>query len=492
MRTLLFGLSLALLVLAVVAASPAQWRCEYATYDDFSTGQYINCTGSNTISVGVIGENTFVALVSSGGTVTSENFLVPYVNADSAVGRRDYYGYGGDVTGIYQIWTDGGFDQVQMLDVFQVAADKDSFIYVANNDANHNILVFRFQDDTVVTVDVGGVFPRQETGANRIWGIEVDANGYVYVCNDSSNGVGDDLKVYAPIDTWTAFHTDAPTTTIDLPDGLYKGITASADGSRLWVCDYGNRTILKFVGSPTTGYTADPGFQFALMPEDTIPGDPDLPGPLGLKLLEPNNILFVAVDELFGGGSAYDYARVYLLNANTGELVDPDRAVSLIDVAQWNFDLIGAYNDRDGGTSPGNASGYASTYDVELDPAGNLYSQSYYGWTVEKWVYDGELPVVTSVEPIDNSLPGEYRLNQNYPNPFNPATTIEFSIPSSGRVRLAVYDLLGKEVATLVDEDMGAGSYRVTFDARDLPSGTYLYSLRSAGAMVTQKMILLK
>ena len=488
MRTLLFGLCLAFLVVALVAPAPAQWRCLYATYDDETNG-----TGYNTPSIGVIGEDTFVAIVTVGSPPVDANFLIPYVNADSAVGRRDYFGYGsGELTGIFQTWTDGGFDQVQMDNALQVAADEDSFIYVANNDPNHNILVFRFKDDTVQTVDVGGVFPRQETGQNGIWGIEVDADGYVYVCNDTSSGVSDDVKVYPPIEQWTAFHTDNPVSTIDLPDGIYKGITVNADGSQLWVSDYGNRTILKYVGSRSTGYTADPGFQFALQPDDSIPGGAILPGPLGLKLLESNNILFVAVDQLYGGSGAYDYGRIYLLDPGTGALVDQDRSVSMIDVAQWNFDLTGAYNDRTSGTSPGNASGYTSTYDVEFDPAGNLYSQSYYGWTVEKWVYDGELPVITSVEPIEQTVPGQYRLNQNYPNPFNPATTIEFSLPSAGPVRLSVYDLLGKEVATLVDQEMAAGSYRVQFDARTLPSGTYLYTLRGAGATLTQKMILLK
>ena len=211
---------------------------------------------------------------------------------------------------------------------------------------------------------------------------------------------------------------------------------------------------------------------------------------MGLKLLLPNNILFAAVDVVFE--HTYEYGRIYLINANTGALADPDLAVSRIDVAQWNFDLTGAYDSRSGGTDPGNASGYTSTWDVGLDEAGYLYSQSNYGWTVEKWAYNGELPVVTSVEPIDQTLPGEFHLNQNYPNPFNPATTIEFSIAKAGAVRLSVYDMLGREVATLVDEAMEAGSYRVTFDARELPSGTYLYTLRSAGTSLTQKMVLLK
>ena len=161
-----------------------------------------------------------------------------------------------------------------MFDAVQLATDRDSFIYVASNDLNHNILVFRLQNGavTVGSVTSSGVFPRQETGANPIWGIEVDADGYVYVCNDTSNGVSDDLKVYPPIDQWTAFHTDNPVVTLDLPDGIYKGITVSPDGSQLWVCDYENQTIQKYTGSRTSGYTLDPGFQFALQADDTVPG----------------------------------------------------------------------------------------------------------------------------------------------------------------------------------------------------------------------------
>jgi sugar lactone lactonase YvrE len=488
MKHLVHLVLLALLIVGLADTTQAQWSCPYATYDDD-----VNGTGHNTMSVGVMGEDAFVALVMSRGI---RSFLIPYVDADSAQGLLYDYGYGSATADLYQIWTDGGFDQAQMLDAMQVVVDKDNYIYVSSNDANRNVLVFRFQDDTIKTVAVPGdpsVFPRQETGSNSIYGLAVDDNGYVYVCNDTSTGVSDDLKIYAPISQWSAFHTDTPVNTIDLPDGVYKGMTVNPEGDALWVCDYSNRTILRFIGSPTGGYVQDNSFSFTLMEDDTIPTTPNRPGPIGLTLLQPNNILVAAVDSLFHTpGIGYQYARIYLLNPNTGDLVDPDLSVSRIDVAAWNFEQLGSFTNRVGGTVPGNASGYASTYDVAADAAGNLYSLSYYGWTVEKWAYEGSLPVVTSVEEIPGELPAEYGLSQNYPNPFNPATTIEFSVPEAGFVSLRIYDLLGKEMKTLVNDERAPGSYRVTFEASDLPSGTYFYTLRAGSHTQTKKMILMK
>ncbi len=481
-----------ILLCAVLLASvplQAQWRCVYATYDDD-----VNGTGSNTISVGVIRPNTFVALVAS-GRETSENLLVPYVNADSAQGRLYYFGYGGDATGKFQVWSDGGFDQVTMVNAYSVCATPDSFIYIANNDPSHNILVFKLINDTITVVPHPAnpsTFPRQETGANRIHAVEVDGDGYVYVCTDTTSGIAQDIKIYPPISQWNASHNNSPVATVDLPDGIYKGLAVNANGSVLWVCDYANRSIVRYTGSRTSGYTKDNGFNFSLTPADTIPGATGRPGPVGLKLMQSKNILFAAVDSMYGGSASYDYGRIYLVNAFTGALVSQDLTVSMIDVAQWNFDAVGAYNNRINGTTPGNMSGYTSTYDVELDAAGYLYSQSYYGWTVEKWEYLGTLPTVTGVEQVGSELPRNFRLEQNYPNPFNPTTTIEFTVLTSGYVSLRIHDVLGREVAVLVDREMTPGTYRATFDARDLPGGTYLYTFRSGNVSVTKKMVLVR
>jgi hypothetical protein len=90
------------------------------------------------------------------------------------------------------------------------------------------------------------------------------------------------------------------------------------------------------------------------------------------------------------------------------------------------------------------------------------------------------------------SAPKEYQLNQNYPNPFNPSTVIEFAIPTAGNVSLKIYDVLGREVATLLNERRNAGVHRINFNASNLSSGTYFYRLQSGGFTQTKKMILVK
>jgi hypothetical protein len=88
--------------------------------------------------------------------------------------------------------------------------------------------------------------------------------------------------------------------------------------------------------------------------------------------------------------------------------------------------------------------------------------------------------------------PTDYKLYQNYPNPFNPVTNIIYQIPKSGLVQLKVFDLLGSEVAELVNEEKAEGSYSINFDASNLPSGVYIYSLRVNEYIQNNKMTLLK
>jgi len=99
---------------------------------------------------------------------------------------------------------------------------------------------------------------------------------------------------------------------------------------------------------------------------------------------------------------------------------------------------------------------------------------------------------LVSVEPVDNTIPSGYALSQNYPNPFNPSTEIQFSIPAGGFTTLKVYDVLGKEVATLVNENLAPGTFKATLDGSALSSGTYIYRLVSGSMQMTKKMMLLK
>lgn len=98
---------------------------------------------------------------------------------------------------------------------------------------------------------------------------------------------------------------------------------------------------------------------------------------------------------------------------------------------------------------------------------------------------------LTSVGKNDN-MPNEYSLQQNYPNPFNPATVIGYSIPADGTVQLKVFNILGKEVATLVNSFQHRGSYEVLFDAESFSSGVYFYRISYDGKALTRKMILNK
>jgi hypothetical protein len=100
--------------------------------------------------------------------------------------------------------------------------------------------------------------------------------------------------------------------------------------------------------------------------------------------------------------------------------------------------------------------------------------------------------VPIAVNNNHNGVPNVYMLEQNYPNPFNPATTISFAIPKAGNVELRVYDLLGREVAVLVNEYKPVGNYSIDFDATELASGVYLYKLISGSFVETKKMMLIK
>jgi len=106
------------------------------------------------------------------------------------------------------------------------------------------------------------------------------------------------------------------------------------------------------------------------------------------------------------------------------------------------------------------------------------------------WYLQGR--IMTDVEQIRTEMPDKYFLNQNYPNPFNPSTTISFSIPTSEFVTLKVYDVLGREVATLANENLTAGSYSYNFDANNLTSGVDLYKLQAGKYNEMKKLVLTK
>jgi hypothetical protein len=101
-------------------------------------------------------------------------------------------------------------------------------------------------------------------------------------------------------------------------------------------------------------------------------------------------------------------------------------------------------------------------------------------------------PLFVSVEEVGGDVPSSFSLSQNYPNPFNPSTTISFSLPHSANVLLTAYDILGRVVDEVVSGTYTAGNYEVSFDANELPAGTYVYRLKAGEFSETRSMVLLK
>ncbi len=124
---------------------------------------------------------------------------------------------------------------------------------------------------------------------------------------------------------------------------------------------------------------------------------------------------------------------------------------------------------------------------IEFDKLGNMWVGTANGLCVYN-----EGGIVNVEETTIKPIPNNFVLNQNYPNPFNPNTTISFSLPQSEKVTIKVYDILGKEIETLVNEELSAGVYNKIFNAENLSSGIYFYQLQAGKFSETKKMLLLK
>lgn len=170
------------------------------------------------------------------------------------------------------------------------------------------------------------------------------------------------------------------------------------------------------------------------------------------------------------------------------------------EICYVSFDTTSLFNNTEfsktyhGGTIP------TFTYKLlkNFGPILIIDDQSYVitSYTVYELVYakiNGiEYGQFVSVDDKNLDIPSEFSLSQNYPNPFNPNTKISYLLPNAGNVTLKVFDVLGKEVATLVNEEKQVGSYEVQFDGNRLTSGIYFYQIKTGDFTETKKMILLK
>ncbi|HKI78052.1 MAG TPA: alpha-amylase family glycosyl hydrolase [Ignavibacteriaceae bacterium] len=132
-----------------------------------------------------------------------------------------------------------------------------------------------------------------------------------------------------------------------------------------------------------------------------------------------------------------------------------------------------------------------SVYISQTDTSITVKPGGYYIFTSVK-LPTPNLDIISDVKSGNNTIVSDYNLSQNYPNPFNPSTVIKYQLPAPGNVTLKIYDILGREVKTLVNGYQQNGSYKITFDASKLASGIYFYQIHANNFVSTKKMILLK
>jgi len=144
------------------------------------------------------------------------------------------------------------------------------------------------------------------------------------------------------------------------------------------------------------------------------------------------------------------------------------------------WDKIGFVNGK--GTTT-----QTSDYNFNDEPI----SSGLYSYRLKQIDFDGSYKYSDEVD-VNFIFANDFRISQNYPNPFNPSTTIEYQIPQASFVTIKVYDVLGKEIVTLVNEEKPAGIHEVNFEPKDLTSGLYLYKISAGGFEQTRKMLLLK
>jgi hypothetical protein len=206
-----------------------------------------------------------------------------------------------------------------------------------------------------------------------------------------------------------------------------------------------------------------------------------------VRTVYDNNLFFYSVDSL--GGAARYFPSDGVTRQAPHDIVDVQASALFASYnTYFTNDWFGLDGSNDYHLLPTSAAvGHGFTPPASwVNPAftGNLPGDQNMG---ALGVY-----VSTKVKSLTNPIPTNFALNQNFPNPFNPSTQISFQLPSDSRMTLKVYDILGREVATLIDGYQTAGVHQVQFNAQNLSSGIYFYRLSVAGQDVVKKMLLLK
>ena len=356
---------------------------------------------------------------------------------------------------IYVYNPDGSEVDFSPIQIITIDGEPDTLLSPSNGlekDMDGNILhatgagwIYRIDSQTGEGIDK---FQPQATSATKP---AVDDAGNIYTGNVLSQT--GPLRIY---DNEWNFIENAVDTTL----GFSRAFAVTGDGNTIYWGGFTNEAIWKYTRPDEfSPFNAIPDTLFRGMTAEAFTRHP-----------VSGNIWMSAGPS--GQGSAYNEFSDY-----TWYEVDPETDM-IVDSLVWDTTAgIDLEKPRGIAFSPDGMTAYAVMFDATSGAP-----------SVQTFQYQD--PVAIEKEPGD--LPRSFALEQNYPNPFNPSTEIGFDLNEAGHVSLKVFDVLGREVAVLVDEHLTNGAYRFTFDAAHLTSGTYVYVLSANGERQSASMVLAK
>lgn len=374
-------------------------------------------------------------------------------------GRNGFTEYDGEIFNTFsELNFEEKFPDLYVDIVHDIAVNKQGEVW-----AGFGSHLLHFKDNTWDTVNVScGIVELDNDGV--LWGavpfysqvFSFDGNEWTYYTSELAGGYINTIKVDKNNNVWIGSqygltkYDGNEWITFNNSDGLtgnnIKDIYINPSNNDLWlVTDYPNNGISHFNGSEWESFNSA---------NSNLPGD--------------QNISAVAVDNNNVVYAGFNFPR--------------SSAFAKYENESWTV--------LDTSIVPEKYNNYALGYvnDIEIDANNNIwFATNMYG----VFIYN-ENGVVVDVEENLDVVPQYFILHQNYPNPFNPTTSIEYQLVDAEKVSLKVYDVLGREVKTLVNEEKLPGNYSVTFDASNLSSGIYFYRMQSGKFIDTKKMILLK